>query len=135
MSRDHTQQVSHGKLETLSRSLHNSLPSREDTERICTASQHPSVLAHEIMTMPYTTLCQNGLKTPKVLLEIPGPHQHPVLLARHMLLLATFMQRENLPNTIFILGRHCSYGVYLLPSSLLWAISVELQLMSGDVNA
>ncbi|KAI9736495.1 MAG: hypothetical protein M1818_006005 [Claussenomyces sp. TS43310] len=50
-----------GKYERLSRFLHESLPSREDTERICKASGHPSVLAHEIMTTPYTMLDQEGL--------------------------------------------------------------------------
>lgn len=72
--------------------MHESLPSREDTERICKASGHSSVLAHEIMTMPYTTLDQSGLATPETLLAIPGPTAHPVLIARHMLLLATFLQ-------------------------------------------
>lgn len=42
--------------------------------------------------MPYTTLDQDGLKTPEILLEIPEPNLHPVLIARHMLLLATFLQ-------------------------------------------
>lgn len=84
--------ASQGRYERLSRFLHESLPSREDTERICTASRHPSVLAHEIMTMPYTTLHQNGLATPETLLEIPEPNMHPVLISRHMLLLATFLQ-------------------------------------------
>ncbi len=85
--------ASQGKYERLSRFLHESLPSREDTERICTASRHPAVLAHEIMTMPYTTLHQNGLATPETLLEIPEPDMHPVLISRHMLLLATFLQQ------------------------------------------
>lgn len=84
--------ASQGKYERLSRFLHESLPSREDTERICKASRHPSVLAHEVMTMPYTTLDQKGLKTPESLLEIPEPNLHPVLISRHMLLLATFLQ-------------------------------------------
>ncbi|RFU30530.1 hypothetical protein B7463_g5825, partial [Scytalidium lignicola] len=84
--------ASQGKYERLSRFLHKSLPSREDTERICRASRHPSVLAHEIMTMPYTTLDQNSLATPETLLEIPKPNMHPVLISRHMLLLATFLQ-------------------------------------------
>jgi hypothetical protein len=44
------------------------------------------------MTMPYTTLDQNGLATPDTLLEIPKPDTHPVMIARHMLLLATFLQ-------------------------------------------
>ncbi|KIN05446.1 hypothetical protein OIDMADRAFT_102000 [Oidiodendron maius Zn] len=84
---------SQDKYERLSRFLHQSLPSRRDTEKICTAARHPSVLAHEIMTMPYTNLDQNGLATPETLLEIPEPHIHPVLIARHMLLLASFLQQ------------------------------------------
>lgn len=44
------------------------------------------------MTMPYTTLDQKGLKTPESLLEIPEPNLHPVLISRHMLLLASFLQ-------------------------------------------
>lgn len=47
--------------------------------------------------MPYVagTLNQNALATPETLLEIPGPSTHPVLIARHMLLLATFIQQLN----------------------------------------
>ena len=81
-----------GKYERLSRFLHQSLPSREDTERICRASPQPSALAHEIMTMPYTSLIQNDPEKPESLLEIPEPNLHPVLIARHMLLLASFLQ-------------------------------------------
>lgn len=103
VSGDHIQQVYHGKLETLSQYLHRSLPSREDTKRICLVSQHQAVLAHEIITMPYTTLCEKGLKTPETLLDIPGPDQHPVLLARHMLLLASFLQRKQVSNIVVTL--------------------------------
>jgi hypothetical protein len=42
--------------------------------------------------MPYSTLDQSGLKTPETLLDIPGPTEHPVLIARHMLLLVTYLQ-------------------------------------------
>jgi len=47
------------------------------------------------MTAPYIagTLDQNGLATPEILLEIPKPDTHPVLIARHMLLLATLIQQ------------------------------------------
>lgn len=44
------------------------------------------------MTIPYTTLDQKGLKTPEILLEIPEPDAHPVLISKHMLLLASFLQ-------------------------------------------
>lgn len=81
-----------GKNERLSRFLHGSLPSREDTEKICTASHHCSVLPHEIMTIPYTTLDRKGLKKPESLLEIPEPDEHPVLISKHMLVLALFLQ-------------------------------------------
>ncbi|KAL9129510.1 MAG: hypothetical protein Q9175_007279 [Cornicularia normoerica] len=84
--------ASQGKYERLSRLLHEALPSREDMERICKASRHPSALVHEMIIMPYTSPNQNGLKTPENLLEIHEPNAHPVLIARHMLLLATFLQ-------------------------------------------
>ena len=44
------------------------------------------------MTIPYTILGQKGLKKPESLLEIPDSTLHPVLIARHMLLLASFLQ-------------------------------------------
>lgn len=80
------------KYERLSRFLHESLPSREDTESICKASRHSSILSHELLTTPYTILYQNGLKTPDSFLVIPEPNMHPVLIARHMLQLAVFLQ-------------------------------------------
>ena len=60
--------------------------------RICKAAGHPSALAHEIMNMPYASIEQDGLQSPETLLAIPGPNAHPVLISRHMLLLATFLQ-------------------------------------------
>ena len=42
--------------------------------------------------MPYTSPNQNCLQMPEILLEIHEPNVHPILLARHMLLLATFLQ-------------------------------------------
>ncbi|KAK9778873.1 putative Zn(2)-C6 fungal-type domain-containing protein [Seiridium cardinale] len=83
--------ASQDKYARLSRLLHESLPSREDTERICKACRHPSVLGHEILTMRYAVLDQNGLKRPETLLEMPEPDQHPVLIARYMLRLAIFL--------------------------------------------
>ncbi|KAF2122084.1 hypothetical protein BDV96DRAFT_562891 [Lophiotrema nucula] len=76
----------------LSRILHKSLPSQEDTERICKATLHPAVLAHELMTTPYTILDQTGLTLADSLLDIPEPTLHPVLISRYMLLLATFLR-------------------------------------------
>ncbi|KAE8148693.1 hypothetical protein BDV25DRAFT_157825 [Aspergillus avenaceus] len=87
-----TELSQHHKYEKLSRFLHKLLPSREDTERIYNASHHSSILSHELLTTPYTTLYQNGLQTPKSLLTTPEPNVHPVLIARYMLQLAIFLQ-------------------------------------------
>ncbi|KAK9249783.1 hypothetical protein V1507DRAFT_446351 [Lipomyces tetrasporus] len=87
---------SHARHLGLSGLLHASLPSRDDTQRICRASWYPSILAHEIMTLPYATLDEIGLKSPTVLLDVPELHAHPVLIARHMLLLATFLQHQDI---------------------------------------
>ncbi|KAK5988545.1 Dehydrocurvularin biosynthesis regulator [Cladobotryum mycophilum] len=81
-----------GKYERLSRLLYESLPSPEDVGRIWKACPRSSILAHEIMTMPYSSLMQDDLERPDRLLEIPKPDSHPVLIARHMLLLASFLQ-------------------------------------------
>jgi hypothetical protein len=61
-------------------------------ERICNANRHPSFLGHEILTVPYTILQRNGLRTPESLLEPPASNVHPVLIARHMLQVAIFLQ-------------------------------------------
>ena len=69
------------------------LPSQEDMEKIFNASHHPSILTHEILTLPYTVLDQNGVKTSEILQELPKCNTHPVLIARYMLQLAIFLQR------------------------------------------
>ncbi|KAF2496439.1 hypothetical protein BU16DRAFT_609429 [Lophium mytilinum] len=60
-------------------------------KKLCKASRHHCALAHEVLTIPYTTLDKNGLKLPESLLEFPGPNVHPVLISRHMLQLAIFL--------------------------------------------
>jgi hypothetical protein len=80
------------KYERLSRILHQSLPSQEDTEMICKASSRVCMFFQEISTMSDNSRDRNGLTAPKTLLERPGPNLHPVLIARHMLHLATFLQ-------------------------------------------
>jgi hypothetical protein len=80
------------KHEKLSQFLHASLPSEEDTRRIYAAARHSPILAHEIITMPYDLLDKKDVTAGEGLVEIPGPTQHPVLISRHMLLLATFLQ-------------------------------------------
>ncbi|EXJ78452.1 hypothetical protein A1O1_08852 [Capronia coronata CBS 617.96] len=80
--------------ESLSRFLYESLPSQEDTETIYKAIPQRPVHAHEMMTMPYTCLSQHDRSPPSHSLEVPlpNPRTHPVLIARHMLLLASLLQ-------------------------------------------
>lgn len=72
--------------------MHESLPSREYTEKILKANHRHSVLAYEILSISYSTLEQTGLKTPDTLLDMPERNLHPVLIARYMLQLAIFLQ-------------------------------------------
>jgi hypothetical protein len=69
-----------GRHESLIEVLLRSLPSREDIEMISKAHGRVSIFFHEV-------------STPEGLLEIPGPNAHPTLVARYMLLLATFLQQ------------------------------------------
>ncbi|KAL4815782.1 hypothetical protein BDW67DRAFT_191418 [Aspergillus spinulosporus] len=78
--------------EDISHTLYNALPSPQDTARIVTASSHHSVPFHEILTTPYSILDRDGLRAYSPLLSITGPGIHPVLIARHMLHLASFLQ-------------------------------------------
>ncbi|KIY01401.1 uncharacterized protein Z520_02953 [Fonsecaea multimorphosa CBS 102226] len=92
MNLEPVQQQSFHKTDSLSRFLHASLPSREDTTRIYNALPQRPVLAHEMMTMPYTCLSLNDRMLPRNSFEIPDPNTHPVLIAKHMLLLASLLQ-------------------------------------------
>lgn len=59
---------------------------------IYNARGRKAILFYEMLNTPYAVLEQNGLKSPDSLLEIPSPSSHPVLIARHMLYIATFLQ-------------------------------------------
>lgn len=63
---------------------------------MCAGSKRTSVLAHETMTTPFTVLEQVGLATAETLLEFPDATAHPVLIARHMLLLAMLLQSQDM---------------------------------------
>lgn len=84
-----------GDQQKLSSILCSSLPSRKDIERISSARICPSIslLSHEILILPYSTLQKTGLQARESLIEYPGQHAHPVLLARYMMRLAIFIQQ------------------------------------------
>lgn len=76
---------------SLSKLLHNALPSGEDTERIFAAIPSLHTVPHEIMTMPYTSLAP-GQPVSRPERKVPAASAHPVLLARHMLFIAGLLQ-------------------------------------------
>ncbi|CAI7576302.1 unnamed protein product [Penicillium viridicatum] len=98
-----------GRYDKLSQKLHESLPSRQVIEMIYNARGSKAVLFYELLNAPYAVLKQNGLKSPDSLLEIPSPSSHPVLIARHMLYIATFLQH---------LGPNSLRAINCLPESL-----------------
>ncbi|KAJ5909814.1 hypothetical protein N7504_004457 [Penicillium tannophilum] len=81
-----------GRYEKLSQRLHESLPSRRVIEMIYNTRRRSDIIFSEVLNAPYAILEQSGLKSPDSLLEVPSPSSHPVLIARHMLYFATFLQ-------------------------------------------
>jgi hypothetical protein len=76
----------------LSQALHAALPSREDVEIMWKAGAHVSIYFHRVMMAPYPDLERNGLDSPGILVDIPGPNTHPVLLAKYIFFIATVLQ-------------------------------------------
>lgn len=96
---DHGPAAAEGRYEKLSQKLHESLPSRQVIEIIYNTRRRNTMIFHEMLNAPYTVLEQSGLKSPDSLLEIPSSSSHPVLIARHMLYIATFLQHLD-PNLL-----------------------------------
>ncbi|KAJ5263522.1 hypothetical protein N7478_011127 [Penicillium angulare] len=94
-SNDFGPTTTEGRHENLSQRLHASLPSRQVIEMIYKSRGRKAILFNEILNTPYAALMQNGLKPAETLLEIPSPNSHPVLIARHMLYIAGFLQHIN----------------------------------------
>ena len=80
------------KYERLSRILHESLPSQEDTEAITKARGDSLDLFYLMHTTPYKELEWIDPRSLEKKMERPRPTAHPVLIARYMLQVATFLQ-------------------------------------------
>ncbi|KAI0467597.1 hypothetical protein F4859DRAFT_525265 [Xylaria cf. heliscus] len=74
----------------LSRVLHASLPSQRDANLIIGASYTPAFL--QFFTLPYQRLFSGDMQPAAELARLPGPTDHPVLLARELLYLAHGIQ-------------------------------------------
>ncbi|KAH8881158.1 hypothetical protein GQ53DRAFT_735853 [Thozetella sp. PMI_491] len=79
--------------EKLSHELYMSLPSREDVKRICDAARDLPFYLIQYMQQPQLGITRIDIENTKQrLLDAPGPNAHPILIARHILTLAIFLQ-------------------------------------------
>lgn len=84
--------MSQAKLETLSSALYAALPCREDLEVLCKARPHVSIHFDRVMRIAYSDLPDLEPSWLEKLLRVPSPKTHPVLLAKYMFLVVTFLQ-------------------------------------------
>ncbi|KAI1733657.1 hypothetical protein F4680DRAFT_440868 [Xylaria scruposa] len=74
----------------LSQALRQYLPSEEDVQVIAKASSNTSSMFYQMHTVPYNALDET--RSIDSMFKRPRPEAHPVLIARHMLYLATSLQ-------------------------------------------
>lgn len=76
----------------LSRTLLKAWPSQKDLDIILKVPVHVSVLFHGVVFRPYSGFFSGQMASPQLMLQPPLQGSHPVLIARKLLLLATFLQ-------------------------------------------
>lgn len=76
----------------LCRALLEVWPKQEHLEIILDTPVSTSILFHGTMCQPYSSLLGKAMPSPREMLQPPSPRSHPVLMARKLLLLGTFMQ-------------------------------------------
>jgi len=81
-----------GKYEELSRALTAAWPSQRDIDLICTLPVGLSAHLHSGICTPYSSSQGWQPPSPREMLQLPPPGSHPVLIARKLLVLGTFLQ-------------------------------------------
>lgn len=79
-------------LQELSDKLNAVMPCEEDIRIICHASLISGSYFYQMLTGSYVQMKERGLVGPEGLTERPPHSAHPVILARHLLILATLTQ-------------------------------------------
>ncbi|KAJ0413151.1 hypothetical protein BJY00DRAFT_306516 [Aspergillus carlsbadensis] len=92
-----------GKHDVLSRELIAAWPSDDDLDTICNLPVGLSTPLYWAICTPYSGITGFEPPSPKEMLQLPPPGSHPVLIARKLLVLGTFLQGV-LPSTIRSLG-------------------------------
>lgn len=67
-------------------------PEQQDLDIILDAPVSTSMLFHGIVCQPYSSLLNKAMPSSREMLQLPSSRSHPVLIARKLLLLGTFMQ-------------------------------------------
>lgn len=81
-----------GKYEDLSQALIAAWPSQHDVDLICTLQVGLSAHLHIGLCVPYSCSMGWDPPSPRDMLQLPPPGSHPVLIARKLLMLGTFLQ-------------------------------------------
>jgi hypothetical protein len=92
-----------GKYDDLSRELIAAWPSEDDLNTICGLPVGLSTPLYWAICTPYSGITGADPPSPREMLQLPPPGSHPVLIARKLLVLGTFLQGV-LPSTIRSLG-------------------------------
>ncbi|EPS35808.1 hypothetical protein H072_10795 [Dactylellina haptotyla CBS 200.50] len=93
-----------GDFKNISKVLLDVWPSQHNFDILSSAPVSPSVLYHGVVCIPYSSFLAEPIPSPQSLLQLPRRVSHPVIIARKLLLLATFLQgvpaqyAENLAN-------------------------------------
>ncbi|KAL7904474.1 hypothetical protein GGI35DRAFT_489828 [Trichoderma velutinum] len=82
------------RLDEISRILLGKRPDQQDLDVIFSIPVDISILFHRIIFKPYSTFYSKHVESPNEMLQLPpqGGKAHPVLIARRLLLLATYLQ-------------------------------------------
>lgn len=78
--------------EFLCRALLEAWPKQQDLDKLLGTPVSTSILFHGIVCQPYSSLLSKAMPSSRELLQLPSSPSHPVLIARKLLLLGTFMQ-------------------------------------------
>ncbi|KAI0886563.1 uncharacterized protein GGS22DRAFT_115181 [Annulohypoxylon maeteangense] len=81
-----------GDLDGLSHTLLEVWPNQEDLDIILGIPVPVSILFHGVVFRPYSDFFSGQMSSSRSMLQPPLPKSHPVLVARKLLLLATFLQ-------------------------------------------
>jgi len=67
-------------------------PNDQDLDMILKAPVNISTLFHGVVFLPYRVFVSTQMATPRHILQLPAQGSHPVLIARKLLLLGTYLQ-------------------------------------------